>query len=657
MNFFRKLFGKKPAAPTSLRSGTTEPSRPSAAPVSQPAQPAAAPADPSKDPNLIRVHDAYGREMFITRDAWRDSVLLGQLAKVRDQPAALAPLIIQSLGDGFAADILEAAQHLAKIDSDAERGHVLLAVTYLQLKRYNDAEATLLRFCKQHGETGNVLVNLAKIHSGRGHEARALETLWRGLNLDPNQANGLGWYEAIHREQSGPAASLEAYRRVAALPGAWRARLWLARERLEQRDLSGALALYTQALAQATRPVPADLLQQLSGDLGNHAHLPELLKFTAPHFDLAFHGLAVGNNLIKASLDLGQLDAARSLVDRLYALNRPDWKQHLAFWDTEIAKARASTADIPTAATMEVTLLTIEGPVWLTVDSPAAELLPAKPEHALVVAFLGGTADLGSPDAPNRVQLADGPGRLSRALPLYLAEQVEFSTDAISRTLVPWLVKPRPGFILGGVPWDDATASHHARAAAGEGPADYVVISHLRCHAEPWTIELRLLRTIDAACLATVTTTCTPTDPGRALPGLVRELLGHLAAHADIPAAPQEDTGVKYQVADFPSQTTSTYLLRLEQLLAVRTAALNPEQSPLNGEREILDGQLQLCLDEPDSVPVRLIFAHTLRAMQKVRPAILPEFRARVELLQKEKPLPEPTQSLTARILSETFAP
>ena len=27
-------------------------------------------------PNLIRVHDSYGRELYITREHWRDSVLL-----------------------------------------------------------------------------------------------------------------------------------------------------------------------------------------------------------------------------------------------------------------------------------------------------------------------------------------------------------------------------------------------------------------------------------------------------------------------------------------------------------------------------------------------------------------------------------------------------
>lgn len=59
MSFLGKRFGPK-----------TPP--PEAPPV--PAAPAA-PADPAKDPNRIRVHDAYGREMFITKQQWPGNVI------------------------------------------------------------------------------------------------------------------------------------------------------------------------------------------------------------------------------------------------------------------------------------------------------------------------------------------------------------------------------------------------------------------------------------------------------------------------------------------------------------------------------------------------------------------------------------------------------
>jgi tetratricopeptide (TPR) repeat protein len=633
MSFFKKLFGPKPA--------------PSTTPPPLPVSPH---ADPAKDPNMIRVHDAYGREMFITKDQWRDNVLRGNLADNRDHPDNLADIIVQSLSDGFAAYVLPYAAHLATIDPQPERGHVLHAVTLLSLKRYAEAETVLLAFMQSHGESGVALTNLAKTYSGRGDDARSLATLWRALELDPNQDNGLGWYEVIHREKDGPAAGLSALRRIAALPGAWRARLWLARERLEQRDLPAALALYHEALAQVASPVPADFLQQMSGDLGKHAHLPELLQLTEPRYDVAVHGIAAGNNLIKANLDLGRINAARVHLDRLYAQNRPDWKQTLSFWDTEIAKVRVAIADNPAPDKVEVTLLSLPGPVWLPPASPAVELFPAKPTDAPVVAFIGGSAEMPASAEANRIQLADGPGRLSRALPLYLSEQVEFGTEAVTRTLVAWMAKPSAGFVLGGDAWTDAEASANARRVGpDQKPADHIVVTNLRCTAEPWHIELRLVRTIDAKCLAEATATCTAINPAQALPSLTRDLLKALATHADLVVSFP-------QVSAFSPQASSIYLLRLEQLLAVRTAAMDPTRPTLSGERDILDGHLQLCLDHPDSISIRLMFAHTLRGMKKARPDILPEFRARVDLLQKEKPLPEPARSIVNRILTESFA-
>lgn len=302
----------------------------------------------------------------------------------------------------------------------------------------------------------------------------------------------------------------------------------------------------------------------------------------------------------------------------------------------------------PTPVKIETTLLTIDGPVWLPGDSPAIELCPVKPDDAPAIAFLGGSAELLPPDRSGRAPLAEVASRLSRALPLYLAEQIEFRTEALTRTHVSWLVKPAPGFILGGQNWDDATAARHVRAASPDDPADYVVILHLVCTAEPWSIELRLVRTIDGSCLGTATARCPSSDPAQALPGLTRDLLDLLATHAEVPASAAPD--------DLLPVPGSAYLLRLEQLLAVRTAALPGAAGTVRGEGEILEGQLQLCLDQPASVPVRLLFAHTLRALKAVRPAALADYRIRVEQLEKDHPLAEPAQSVVARVCAEAFA-
>ncbi|MFZ5496732.1 MAG: hypothetical protein ACOZE5_15540 [Verrucomicrobiota bacterium] len=635
MSFLKKLFGGKSAEPKPAPTPTTA---------------SATPSDPSKDPNMIRVHDAYGREMFITKQAWRDSVLLGHIKKVWNEPDALYSTIVQSLQDGFGSDMVKPAERLAEIDPSAERGAVVLAIVYREQKRLADSEKVLSRHIERHGESGVVLTNLAKVYADRGDQARVVEALWRGLQLDPNQDNGLGWYEVIHREKDGPAAGIEALRRIAALPGAWRARLWLARDALVRRDLPAALAFYNEAFALVPRPAPTDMLQQVSGDLGNNGHLPEILSLVEPQFDLNSHGLAVGNNLIKAHLDLGQLDAARTLVDRLYSLKRPDWQETLSFWDTEIAKARTAVAGATMPAITKTTTVVIDGPLWLRAPA-AASLLPSpKAQGAVVVACLG--SSFSRPDVSTggiRMQMSDVPGRMSRALPIFLAEQLHLKTDAVGRVLQPWIQEGSGGFVLCGAPWSDEQAAAQARGS--NEPADYVAVLHIDGGTTPWTASLRLLRTIDGSLLGTASTAVTPETSEHAFNHLSGELQKLVVAHAQV--HPSISPGF-YQVpagSDF-----AVYQLRLEQELAVSFAATDGLKGGfLSGEREIILGNLQLCVNHPRNATTRLLLVQTLTHMNKARPDVVAELRDKIALLQKEKPLAEPVHALVQSNLDKVF--
>jgi tetratricopeptide (TPR) repeat protein len=630
MSFLKKLFGgKTPSTPL---------------PPKIPA------IDPAQDPNMIRVYDAYGRELFISKEEWRKNVLPGTIKPNWNKPDDLYAVVLAALNDGFRSDVIPAAEQLFKIDHDPVRGACVWGIVLMEEGRLDEAEKVFRNFIAKHGENGIILTNLAKVYSKRNQNAESERILWRALEVDPNQDNGLGWYWSIHKEREGEPAGEEALRRVAANPKSWRAQLWLARTALQSRDPEKALALYHESLSRAGNPVPADLLAQMSGDLGNAGHLPEILTLAKPHFVADVHGLQVGNNLIKAHLDLGQLDAARSVLDQLYALKRLDWKEALSFWDAEIAKARLNIIPADEKAPFNVAMLTIEGPVWLKPSSPAAELFPAKPHDAPRIGFLGCTAELATNSKRTQHQMSDAPGRMSRALPLFLAEQVEFGSEAQVRTLVPWIAEEVGGFVLSGGAWEDGAAADYARQ--GEIKSDYVVITHLNTTAEPWSVELRLVRTIDSKCLGTLSTSFPFTQPGEEIPTLARQLLALLGELAEVKSVPPPPL---YQVPSVPQ--FSNYLLRLEQLLAVRCGGMDGVRGGfLSGEREILDGNLQLCAEFPENVGTRILLAQTLLGMKRVRPDILPEFKDKLALLQREKPLSEPAHGVVQRLFNEVFA-
>lgn len=606
-------------------------------------------SDPSTDPNLIRVFDGYGRERFITRQQWRDHVLVAHLQKFREQPDELYQTILQSLHDGFLDEVVEPAEHLAQIDSIPERGATLLSVVYLQKQRIDDSERVLRQFIEKHGETSIVLTNLAQIHAARHDEAQVQTTLWRALELDPNQDNALAWFEAIQREKDSPAAGLDALRRIAAMPGSWRARLWLAKDALTRRQLEEALNLYREALSLAGTPPPTDLLVQMSGDLGNAAHLPELLQLTEPHFDLPHHGLQVGNNLLKANLDLGRFDAVRHLLDQLYAQRRPDWKSSLEHWEGELAKAKLATIAASPVGDLQILMLHGDGPIWLPPDSPAAELFPTATGERLRIAFLGSSGEKTTSAKAIEATFADPPGRLSRALPIFLAEQAFFYGNAQVRPLVLWARGEISAFVFCGAPMENAEAAQHARRL--DPPADYLVVTHLKAAQDPWQVELRLLRTIDAQVIGTATVEFPILRPETPLHQLSTAMLGLLRREAGLEPAVPPPHYVPPTGAAF-----GHYLLRLEQLLSVRCYTADPATAcELHGEREIIDGDIGLCLMEPGNVIPRLLLVQTLRRMKKVRPEVVAEYREKVALLEKEHALARPAGDILQRLFSEIY--
>jgi tetratricopeptide (TPR) repeat protein len=553
--------------------------------------PSAGPPASDAAPAMITVFDGYGREMQIPREEWRTNVLPGQFRERWDKPDELADAVTQALRDEFAAEALEPARQLHRIDPQVQRSAALLAVTLLQLKRYAEAEEVLTAALKQHGEDGFVLTNLAKAYSAKGDEALAERTLWRALEVDPNQDNGLLWYAALQRDRGGDAAHRQAFAKVAELPNSWRAQLWLARAALDENDVAAALDLYRQALARVN-PAPADLLTQVSGDLGNRGRLAEIIELCAPRFDVQLHGLTVGNNLIKAYVDLGEAGKARAIVEQLYAQQRPDWREALTYWDGEIDKAERSYGPVETPPALELTAISLEAPIWASEALSFKELLPAKPANAVRVCFVAGSAEKPSEHGDQVVvQQTDDVGRFTRALPLFLAEQMNLRTELRPGFLLPWIEKG--GFVLAGTPW---TVDFISGVGAS---AEYAVFLHVVCAPEPWRARLSLVRTADRSTVAEWEQAVDKQSASAAVAQILDATIDRLTAALKLaPAATAGDL----QPPTGPNLIT--YLIGLEQTLAIVCASQATDATSfLYQERAILDNLLHLAGQRAGAAP------------------------------------------------------
>ncbi len=393
---------------------------------------------------------------------------------------------------------------------------------------------------------------------------------------------------------------------------------------------------------------------QMSGDLGGAGQLDDLLALTAPEFVAEVHGLPVGNNLIKAFVDTGDLDRAASVREALQALNRPDFQEGLAFWDAEITRRRgleaptspeprgqAQIAARPQPQQIQIGLLRIDGPIWLPPHSPARPLFHSGSPSGPVVTFLGGTAEPPELEAPAQPspELADALGRMTRSLPLFFAEQADLRTAAQGRTLVPWAVSPEnanqpSGFVVASSRWPDAVALQMVSDPANR--TDYIVTVHLDAEVEPWTAELAFLRTSDGARIGELQAEFDPASPDEtheALTQLAQEVVQLLAAlgPASDPAAYRVPGGTSF----------SHYLARMEQLLAVRSSTIQGATPIAPGaEQAILDGELALCQAEPQNQPVRLLLMETLAVLSQTNPAAAAQFRPKFQRLTSEDPMP-----------------
>jgi len=392
---------------------------------------------------FVTVYDERGRELKVKRSDWVPNVLTPALEKAWNDPQQLRAQIGQALRDEFIDQVADAAEHLVAIDHESEDALIIAAIVRMETGDLDGADATLQRSIAKHGSTGVVLTNQAKVLDRRGDKAQSRATLRRALELDPNQDNGLMWWISIAREERGEAAYTAALREIAAMPGAWRPQLWLARRMLTSGDREGALALYDHVLAHAAED--HEVLTQVTGDLGNAGALEDLVRLGAPLYKPEVHGPHAGMNIVQGLRQLGRLDDARALVRRLQAMPWPPLAAALAQLDAEIASAGTPKGD---GSIPEVGAMTLDSPIWSRglYEPDWLWAAPTDDEPAICLSTFANETIAG--DAPAQLQTVDDLGRLTRALPIYLAEAFRLRFRVRTRAAM-WVVKNGGPAVMG----------------------------------------------------------------------------------------------------------------------------------------------------------------------------------------------------------------
>src|SRR5437660_509205 len=332
----------------------------------------------------LSAYDAYVRAVSLTRDEYRTRVLPASLRKNWDNPPGLYSAIVQGLRDDFAADLLDASAHLVELDPDPERASAARGIVLLKTGDLDGAEDVLRRYHGTHDPSGVILTNMAKVAAERGDHERSHDLLAEALQIDPNLENGLLWWAALARETGGEDAYLEALDIIAEVQGSWRPQLWLARHRLDEGDLDGALDLYRAVLELAADQ--SDALLMISGDLGNAGHVDEVFELVLPRYVPERHALSVGFNLLNACVQANHRAEGEALLHRIGLLNAPHARDQVAAFARSLDQLKAAELGPPEPAEPEAapTIVDVPRPLWHTYLGRPDWLLPSVPRRAKV---------------------------------------------------------------------------------------------------------------------------------------------------------------------------------------------------------------------------------------------------------------------------------
>src|SRR4051812_18222319 len=544
------------------------------------------PPEPAPEERLT-AYDAYGRAVSLTREEFRSRVLPATLRKNWDNPPGLYSAIVQGLRDDFAADLLDASEHLVEIDPDPERATTARGIVLMKNGDLDGAEEILRRYHGTHDPSGVILTNLAKVAAERGDHERSRDLLAEALQIDPNLENGLLWWAALAREQGGEEAYLEALETIVEVQGSWRPQLWLARYRLDQGDLTGALQLYNVVLELGADQ--SDALLMISGDLGNAGYVEQVFELVLPRYVPERHALSVGFNLLNACVQANRRAEGEALLHRIGLLNAPHARDQVAAFGRSLDQLKAAELGPPEAAEPDAapTIVDVPRPLWHTYLSRPDWMLPVATRRAkvgiLTLADATGVERIGGgPELPTSV------GGLARSIPLAVAEALLYTTDVEPMAIIPVVRGLGPVVPAEGWPPEDVIDLGRTEGAE----LDYIVTGSIAQSESSTSVRLELWDIERGEAIDSLAKETTADDAGTALLDLGQQLVGRLVNEGKAAAVAEQ---THYAVPT--GALLDGYLAADDELFALTLAGeglTDPER--LFGERDILNHLLALSL-------------------------------------------------------------
>lgn len=409
------------------------------------------PAPNPEPPSHIDAVDAQGQRVRIPREEYASKVLPDLLKANDSNPDQLTGVIMQAVRDGFAEQVIPAANRLTVIDKDnIERALTVLAVVQRDCNELELAESTLNELLQRKPGSPAAYVGLGMLQERQGNLDQCIELLWQALAKDCNHPDAVhGYLQTRHRQvgDDGYPAEIE---KVMALPGSWRAQMWMARLLLSKQDDAGAASIYRDVLG--VNDVESDALLMASADLVQ-AEKGELIdELIVKRFVPGQHHPHIGMALLQHYRMRKDHVAGEQLLHTMYVHYGHMIGGDLQPFSAEFDRMRLSK--LPPMPQLpenpKVNIMRLDRPLWYAGFDDPSWLLPPKGEgHKHVMLFA--LAMDGQPKLEPHQE--EEVGRATRSLSLWFAEQLWLSTPHRATAALP--MAENGGWAVLGRPWPE----------------------------------------------------------------------------------------------------------------------------------------------------------------------------------------------------------
>lgn len=391
---------------------------------------------PKENAKMMNIIDQNGRRIQITMDEWREKVLPIALKNHWDNANLLYNDILKAIQNNFISDVEEAAIHLKEIDTIKERGYNTLAILYLKNKEFNKANELLLEYLANNPKTGTILTNLAKSYYGKDEKEKAMEILWEGLTINPNQNNGLPWYASICKDRDGIDGYIDALRRASEIKGSWLPQFLLARHELNEKNIESAKEFLKIALSQGH--VTQETLLVISGELGAKGYSKELIELVEPVYDFNKNDIRVGLNLLQAYLQNKEIEKGENLLNKLLLLERPDLKNALLNISNKFDKLKIEEKASTPKKDVQINMMVLDNPVWGHGLKTSKWFINNKEVKGNIAVLPYADETIREKEIKG-YQKDNETSMLSRGIPLYVSEMINYYTDYNNKVVMPFV--------------------------------------------------------------------------------------------------------------------------------------------------------------------------------------------------------------------------